>query len=504
MAKFPPFWVYIHCQDVHNSKLTIKEKLMPISAKQLNLCAISSDFDKFFHQNQNNLLSLLNQHIDITQFIPFSFYQRYYSSLGTDRDYSLESMLYAFILKNILSIPSTDLLISLLHISSEIRSFCGFLKVPHKSQFSRFKSSFMDEINSLFHHLVDVTEAMAQEVSPLLASILITDTTGFEAYVTENNPKFYQSLLRKAKTYAKTLKNDSSTSTFDAEKFAQSQMPKFASSNRDAKLCYLNGHFGYFQKSIISTNGFGLIRDVNFYDSDNHLSLDLTPQEIKDQYDATSLIPTLETFFQLHPDFKYTYFVGDAGFDADDNYAYLHKRSIIPIISLNPRNTPGLPQPGFNAFGVPLCPLDEKLPMVYDGISREKGRADRIKYICPKVEKTAIKGKTTYILHCDNPCTNSKCGRIKQVTVHHNYRCNTSFPRDSLKWQSLFKLRTIVERSISQIKNFIQIKSSKVRNTVSLKSDIFLACISQLIAFMLLFKTQENHRNPLAIKSSIA
>lgn len=74
-------------------------------------------------------------------------------------------------------------------------------------------------------------------------------------------------------------------------------MPKFASSYRDVKLCYLNGHFGYFQKSIISTNGFGLIRDVNFYDSDNHLSLDLTPQELKDQYDATSLIPTLETFF---------------------------------------------------------------------------------------------------------------------------------------------------------------------------------------------------------------
>ncbi|SHK09521.1 hypothetical protein SAMN02745975_03628, partial [Geosporobacter subterraneus DSM 17957] len=62
---------------------------MPISAKQLNLCDISSEFDKFFHQDQNNLLSLLKQHIDITPFIPFSFYQKYYSSLGTNRDYSL-------------------------------------------------------------------------------------------------------------------------------------------------------------------------------------------------------------------------------------------------------------------------------------------------------------------------------------------------------------------------------------------------------------------------------
>ncbi len=141
--------------------------------------------------------------------------------------------------------------------------------------------------------------------------------------------------------------------------------------------------------------------------------------------------------------------------------------------------------------------------MVYDGITREKGRSDRIKYICPKVKKTTVKGKAAYILSCDNPCTKSKCGRIKQVTIHNNYRFNTSMPRDSLKWQKLYRIRTICERSISQLKNFIQIKSSKVRNTVSLKSDIILACISQLIAFILMYKTK-NYDNPLAIKSLIA
>ncbi|WP_432403485.1 transposase [Wukongibacter sp. M2B1] len=477
---------------------------MPIQAKQLNFRDVSSDFDDFFNQNQCNLLSLLNEFINISDFIPFSFYQKYYSKLGTNRDFSLESMLLAFILKNILSIPTIDLLISLLNISSEMRSFCGFLRVPHKSQFSRFKSNFSDELRDLFHNLVDITENLANEVNPFLSSILITDTTGFELYVTENNPKFYQSQLRKAKAYAKTLKKDNKDLTFDIEKYAQSRMPKYASSNNDAKLSYLNGHFGYFLKSTISTNGFGLVRDVNFYDSDNNLSLDLTPRETKDLYDAKSLIPTLETFFSFHPDFKYKYFIGDAGFDADDNYAYLHGKNIMPIISLNPRNSSDLPQSDFNEIGIPLCPFDPSLPMVYDGISREKGRADRVKYICPKVNKTVIKGKTTYILNCHNPCTKSKCGRIKQLTIHHNYRFNTSFPRNSLKWILLFKLRTIVERSISQIKNLLQIKASKVRSTVSLKADIFLACISQLIAFILLAKSQDKHNNPLAIKSLIA
>lgn len=476
---------------------------MPISAKQLSFSDVSTDFDKFYNQNQNDLLSLLSEFIDISDFIPFSFYQKYYSNFGAKRDFSLESLLNAFIIKNILSIPSTDLLITFLSISSELRKFCGFLKIPHKSQFSRFKTDFLDNFNDLFNNLVHFTEDISKEINPFLSSILITDTTGVEAYVSENNPKFYQSQLKKSKACSKHLEKTNPNSGFDVEKYAQSQMPKFASSNPDAKLTYLNGHFGYFLKCIISTNALGLVRNVNFYDSDNNLDQDLRPQDVKDSFDSKSLIPSLETFFQLHPDFSYKYFLGDSGFDADDNYAYLHKKNIMPIINLNPRNSQNLHQPGFNEIGIPLCPYDPSLPMVYDSITREKGRSDRIKYLCPKTEKVNIKGKLKYILSCQNPCTASKCGRIKQLTIHHNYRFNTSMPRDSVKWQKLYRLRTICERSISQIKNFIQIKTSKVRNTLSLKSDVLLACISQLIAFILIFKTG-NSDKPLAIKTLIA
>ncbi|MEA3424529.1 MAG: hypothetical protein U9Q80_12135 [Bacillota bacterium] len=192
------------------------------------------------------------------------------------------------------------------------------------------------------------------------------------------------------------------------------------------------------------------------------------PSDIKDQYDAISLIPALETFFQLHPDFKYKYFLGDSGFDADDNYAYLYeKREIIPIINLNPKNSLHLPDAPLNEIGIPTCPYNPELPMVFDGYTREKGRADRIKYICPKVKKTVENNKHTYILSCDNPCIASKCGRIKNLTIHHNYRFNTSMPRDDIKWQKLYRLRTVCERSIAQLKSFIQINSSKVRNSIS-------------------------------------
>ncbi|MEA1975662.1 MAG: hypothetical protein U9N10_09005 [Bacillota bacterium] len=171
-----------------------------------------------------------------------------------------------------------------------------------------------------------------------------------------------------------------------------------------------------------------MIRDINFYNVDNSLGFDKTPIEIKDIYDLKSLIPSLETYFQLHPDFYYKYFIGDSGFDGDENYAYLYdQKNIIPIINLNPRNKSNLPESDFNKDGVPLCPNDNSLPMIYDGITREKGRVDRIKYICPKVKKTKIDGKTTNILNCDNPSTPSK-------------------------WRKFYKLRTICERLIINLK----------------------------------------------------
>jgi hypothetical protein len=59
-------------------------------------------------------------------------------------------------------------------------------------------------------------------------------------------------------------------------------------------------------------------------------------------------------------------------FDANDKYAYLHKKNLMPIINLNPRNSKDLPDPRFNEFCIPLCLNDSFLPMIYDGICREK------------------------------------------------------------------------------------------------------------------------------------
>ncbi|KAB3527106.1 transposase [Alkaliphilus serpentinus] len=471
--------------------------MLNTACKQISYFELSHEIDELTSDNSVILFDLFDNYVDLKSLIPLSFYRAYYPYAGRNRDFPLEGMIKALIVSDLLGLPSTALLISFIKFSAEFRKFLGFSRVPHKSQFSRFKSQFYDEIKKMFHHTVDFTDSLAYDCDEFKSQILITDTTGFELFVKENNPKFFENILKTSKILAKTYPDNKN---FDPIKHAQSKMPKCSVANPDAKLAFLNGHFGYFRKAILSTNGFGLIRDINFIDSDNTLETDLTPQQTKDLYDSVSLIPALETYFQLHPNHDYDFFLGDAGFDSDDNYAYLYKKEITPIIPINQRNHSELPQPGYDEDGVPTCPHDPNLPMKYTGIVKGKNRSDRIQYICPKRTSKMTNGKSKVILECDNPCTKSPFGRIKNLTIHHNYRYNSAMPRSSHEWIELYKIRTVCERTIAQLKSMIQIKTTNVRSTISLQANVLLAGITQLIAFVLLYHSKIKH-GKLAIKS---
>lgn len=55
------------------------------------------------------------------------------------------------------------------------------------------------------------------------------------------------------------------------------------------------------------------------------------------------------------------------------------------LIPMNQRNESTLPKVGYNAYGYPTRPNDPSLSMKYCGITKEKGRSERIKWCCPKV-----------------------------------------------------------------------------------------------------------------------
>ena len=159
----------------------------------------------------------------------------------------------------------------------------------------------------------------------------IFDSSGIEAFVHENNPKYSDRIIRQLKAYAKAMNFDES---YDPYKAAYDSMPSHSSANPEIKKLYINGHFCYVFKFGIVTNGLGIIRHISFYNKDfldshpesvTNKKSD-SPDEDKSVHDARLLIPTLKDFFRKYPLITPETFLGDAD-------------------------------------GIPCCPKDPALPM---------------------------------------------------------------------------------------------------------------------------------------------
>lgn len=133
---------------------------------------------------------------------------------------------------------------------------------------------------------------------------LTFDTSGMELYVSENNPKTLNSLIRRLKSYYKDKPE------VDLYKMAYGLMPSLAASSPDAKQQYINDHFCY----------------VGFKQAHPEMLIDKksdSPDEDKSIGDSSSLKPALSDFFALHPHFQPDTFLGDSAFDTIDSYRFL-------------------------------------------------------------------------------------------------------------------------------------------------------------------------------------
>ena len=172
-----------------------------ISHKQLSVEDIYSDCQNIFENDKPAFLSLLETHIDLDEIIPVSFYNHFYASTGRSRKYPLTAMIWALIIQRVFSIPTDRLLLTFLAYSKPLREFCGFTKVPDASKITRFKQDFLDELQTVFERLVDVTEPICQAIDSAKADMTIFDSSGIEAFVTENNPKYANTIVKQLKAY---------------------------------------------------------------------------------------------------------------------------------------------------------------------------------------------------------------------------------------------------------------------------------------------------------------
>lgn len=130
----------------------------------------------------------------------------------------------------------------ILQYSKPLRDFCGFTKVPDASKITRFKQDFLDDLQSVFDNLVDYTEPLCQAIDPAKADMTIFASSGIEAFVAENNPKYANRIIKQLKAYAKFKNFDES---YDPYKAAYIFMLSHASANPEIKQLYINGHFCY-------------------------------------------------------------------------------------------------------------------------------------------------------------------------------------------------------------------------------------------------------------------
>ena len=494
-----------------------------IPYNQLSVADIFADCQNKFEDDKPAFLALLESYIDLDEIVPVTFRNHFYASTGRTRKYPLYALLWALIIQRIFSIPTDQLLLTFLHYSKPLREFCGFTKVPDASKITRFKQDFLADLQTVFDNLVDLTEPICQAIDSAKADMTIFDSSGIEAFVAENNPKYADRIIRQLKAYAKSMNFDKS---YDPYKAAYGSMPPHASANPEIKQLYVNGHFCYVFKFGIVTNGLGIIRHISFYNQDflkQHPEIVVnkksdSPDEDKCVHDARLLIPTLQDFFKKHPLIYPKTFLGDSAFDATNLYKELLTGNTFgsdnsgnglhfskAYIPLNSRSHLENNDYSINADGIPCCPHDPQLPMKPEGnTSHLRCGLPTFKFVCPKMKWVKQpNGKWKRCCYCENPCTSSSCGRMVYIYPEKNLRAYPGVIRGTNEWDNTYKVRSVIEQTINHLKDNLGVAGRRTQNEKTLHADLLLAGITQLVTVLLADKIH-HHEYIRSLKPLIA
>lgn len=457
--------------------------------KQINLEEQISSLNSLISSEPIKILELFKEHFDINKFIPISFINHYSSKFGPTNNLSLSSILTLLLTGHLFKIPSTKLLLLFLSFSPYLQDFCKFDdKLPDESFLSRFKTTFEHDLFDFFKTLSFHTNSICSEIDESLdsksdfkgfSSTLIFDTSGFKPKVKENNPKTIQSEINRFKSYAKVCNNPD----FNPYAAAYNSLPKESSVNSSIKLDFVNGHYGYFYKFGLLTNGLGIPLHVHFFNEDFYSSIDNSFESFEEQkytFDNASLKPVLSSFFHKENS-SFNTFMADSEFDSYDNFGLLRNynfsKAFIPINSRNSSKTNGCIIPT-NTKGTPLCPLDGS-EFIPKGPVKGKNRSFRLKYICPKSFR--IKGTNKYSHTCSEPCRQTNSVVTEYKYPHKDFRLYPGVQRNSDEWVNSYKKRTCIERSIAYLKSNYSIAFPNTYSTSTMRSELVLALSSKLL-----------------------
>lgn len=451
---------------------------------QMSIEDIYNNVSESMENRKSELVSLLENHIDLDELIPDDFRNAFYGRMGRNHIYHLDSFLWFVILKKLFGLSQNTQMLNILKCSCELRELCGFNKVPDASQITRFYLNYCGHIEKMFEHLVDFTEPICHKINSKKADYLIYDTTGIEAKVSENNPKFFNTKLKEAKKLSK------GNLEYNPYKGVYSLLPTESKTNPEIRQQYINGHFCYAAKAGILTNGLGIVRHISVFDYSfrkKHPEIVAkktdNPSDDKEIGDSIALKPILSDFFNSHKDIHCSTFIADSACDSYDNYTMLKNefgfsRAVIPLNTRNSKTN----NTYLDSSGTPICPLDGS-EFQFLGKSGGENRSLRFKWVCPKCVR--IEKSSKRVCTCETPCTDSSYGKCIYTYPDKDFRFYPGVPRGTEHWDNIYKHRVTIERTINLLKDTFALQENRSYNIVTLKADLFLSGIVQLIGVIL-------------------
>lgn len=108
----------------------------------------------------------------------------------------------------------------------------------------------------------------------------------------------------------------------------------------------------------------------------------------------------------------------------------------------------------------------------------------RFKFTCPKSQQDKH-GK--YFHTCETPCTDKKSGRMTYVYPHKDFRLYPGVQRNSEEWNTVYRNRACIERTLAVFKFNPFIEEPKTVNIKTMRVDLYLTAISKLINVILAY-----------------
>jgi len=390
------------------------------------------DFEAFISQKENNRLVKVLEALPAEKLLIVLKRQHWTGRKG----YSVRGMWAALIAGVLNNCHTLADVVRLLKRDKEIRLICGFGKddMPGEDALGRFLKKLVKYAN-LFDECIQGLVNRLRELLPGFGAKLAVDSTDILAYA--NGHQEHPSDTD-ARWGAKKKSNSK----------AEGETGK--GKKKEPDIYYW---FGYKLHLIIDA----------LYELP--MAFVLTPAN---EADTTQMKPLLLKAGADKEKTKPEAVITDKGYDSQDNNQFVYKEcKAAPIIPIRERKDAQLPDI-CNAKGTPLCSCG--LAMVYWGRD-----GNYLKYRCPHVlGKAECKSRFR--------CTSSPYGYVLKLPIAEDVRRHPPVPRESKKFERLYKMRTAVERVNSRIKDLLGLNKITVRGIVKVTVRSALSVLVMLAA----------------------